>query len=316
MNKIKSSYRIIVSYRTTVSQKAVSCAETNITVHMNLSQLHLLALNVGCCIHDGDWNWKNVRSPFSRLYCVTEGSAKVELPSGTISLKPGHLYFIPAYMQHNCICNSHFTHYYIHIFEDVADGSGLLEDLDLPFEVKAEDGDFELMKRLCEINPTLKIPESNPQAYDNHKTLIANYQKNLRRPFCDKVESRGIMFILLSRFLNQAKLKNLAEDDRIRHAISYMRKHIGENLDIEKLADNACMSKVHFFRMFKEQTGETPNAYFIKKRMEKAELLLITTEMPIKTIAVNLGYEDHSYFIRLFKKYSGITPQQYRERRI
>lgn len=282
-------------------------------MNVELERMQFIALNVGCCVHDGDWNWKGVRSPFSRLYCVTEGSARVQLPSETIELKAGHLYFIPAYVQHNCICDSHFTHYYIHIFEDTLEGSGILEDLELPTEVKAEDGDIELMERLCQINPTLKIPESNPQSYDNHKTLIENFRKNLRRPLSDKVESRGILFILLSRFLKQAKDRTNVEDDRIRHAISKMRKSIGENLDIDTLADQACMSKVHFFRTFKEHTGETPNAYFIKKKMERAELLLVTTDFPIKTIASKLGYDDYSYFNRIFKKYAKITPQQYRE---
>lgn len=279
-----------------------------------IKRLNILALNVGCCIHDGDWNWKDVRSPFSRLYYVSDGTAQIELPSGIYDLKPGYLYFIPAYTQHNCICHSNFTHYYIHIFEDLQLGSAVLDELELPIEVESHPGDFEIMQRLCEINPTLKIPESNPESYDNHRTLMENYKKNLNRPFCDKVESRGIMFILLSRFLAQAKEKSTAKDDRIKRTISYINKNISKTIDIETLANLACMSKVHFFRTFKEHTGETPNSYLNKKKMEKAELYLVATELPIKTIADNLGYEDHSYFIRLFKKYSGLTPQQYRER--
>ncbi|MBQ7420512.1 MAG: helix-turn-helix transcriptional regulator [Prevotella sp.] len=283
-------------------------------MNIPVDKLHLFTLNVGCCYHDGDWNWKNVRSPFSRLYYVTEGRAQIELPSGTYDLTPRHLYFIPAYTKHNCICNSLFTHYYIHIFEDMQNETAILGDFNMPVEVEAQEDDLRLIKRLCEINPFLKIPASNPDVYDNHHMLIENYQKNLLRPFCDKVESRGIIFILLSHFLRYAQPKASVKDDRIHQAIAFIRANINNRIDIDQLADKACMSKGHFFRMFKEETGDTPTNYIIRRKMEKAELLLVTTDNPVKTIADSLGYEDYSYFNRIFKKSTGVTPQQYREK--
>ena len=51
---------------------------------------------------------------------------------------------------------------------------------------------------------------------------------------------------------------------------------------------------------------------FLIPKIEKAQLLLVTEEMPIKEIAFQLSYEDHSYFNRLFKKITGETPQEYR----
>lgn len=49
----------------------------------SIDQLHPLVLNVGLAIHNADWNWKNVNSPFMRLYYVTDGQAQIELPTGT-----------------------------------------------------------------------------------------------------------------------------------------------------------------------------------------------------------------------------------------
>ena len=60
-------------------------------------QLHLLTLNVGFARHNGDWNWKNVRSPFARLYYVSEGGAQVQIGGNYHNLTPRHLYFIPAF---------------------------------------------------------------------------------------------------------------------------------------------------------------------------------------------------------------------------
>lgn len=278
-----------------------------------IDKLHLLTLNVGLANHHGDWNWKNVRSPFARLYYVTEGTAQIEMPSGVYTLTPHHLYFIPAYTKHSYICDSAFSHYYIHIYEDLQSEMSILEQWDYPMEVNACNTDLELVKRLCFINPFLKLPQSNPDAYDNHQTLVSNLQLNQRRPFCDKVESRGILFVLMSRFLKYATPKAEVRDDRIQVSLDYIRKNIGSRLDIDLLADKACMSKDHYIRVFKRETGETPNVYITKRKLEKAELSLVTTALPIKSIADSLGYDDYSYFNRIFKKNAGVTPLQYRE---
>ena len=277
-----------------------------------IDKLRLLTLNVGLANHYGDWNWKNVRSPFARLYYVTEGTAQVEMSSCVYTLKPNHLYFIPAYTTHSYICDSKFSHYYIHIYEDQQSETSMFDKWDFPVEVSANDTDLGLVKRLCEINPFLKLPQSNPDAYDNHQTLISNLELNRRRPFCDKVESRGILFILMSRFLKYATPKTDVRDDRIQMSLTYIRKNIGSRLNIEQLADKACMSKDHYIRVFKQETGETPNAYITKRKMEKAELTLLTTDLPVKSIADLLGYDDYSYFNRIFRKNSGMTPLQYR----
>ena len=278
-----------------------------------IDKLHLLTLNVGLANHHGDWNWKDVRSPFARLYYVTEGTAQIEMPSGVYTLTPHHLYFIPAYTKHSYICDSTFSHYYIHIYEDLQSEMSILEQWDYPMEVNACNTDLELVKRLCFINPFLKLPQSNPDAYDNHQTLVSNLQLNQRRPFCDKVESRGILFVLMSRFLKYATPKAEVRDDRIQMSLNYIRKNIGSRLDIDLLADKACMSKDHYIRVFKRETGETPNVYITKRKLEKAELSLVTTALPIKSIADSLGYDDYSYFNRIFKKNAGVTPLQYRE---
>ena len=281
-------------------------------MNYSIDKLHVYTLNVGFARHDGDWNWKNVRSPFARLYLVVEGRAQISLPSGIYNLTPGHLYYIPAFTTHSYICDSLFSHYYIHIYENNLEAESMLNNWDFPVEADATEYDIELLKRLTYINPFLKLPMSNPEIYDNHKTLVSNIDMNVRRPFHVKMESRGILFILLSRFLKMATPKVETRDDRIRTIISHIRSNLYEYQDIDQLAKIACMSKDHFIRIFKKETGDTPNAYITKKKMEAAELLLITSDEPIKNVAIKLGYDDCSYFNKTFKKYSGITPQQYR----
>ncbi|MGJ0693407.1 helix-turn-helix domain-containing protein [Bacteroides faecis] len=280
----------------------------------SIDQLHLLILNVGLAIHNADWNWRNVNSPFTRLYYVTEGAARILLPTGIQELKPDHLYLVPSFTTHSYLCDTHFVHYYLHIYEDHQSESSILEDFSFPTEIPAGDLELPLIKRLCGINPTMQLPQSDPTSYDNNPTLIKNIIKNKQRTFCDKVESRGIVYQLMARFLKDAQPKTEINDDRIQKVLSYIRTNIYKTIDIDSLAAISCLSKDHFIRLFKKEINNTPLQYINQKKIEKAQLILITDSMPVKNISYLLAYEDHSYFNRLFKKLTGVTPQQYRDR--
>lgn len=281
-------------------------------MNLQVEQMHPLVLNVGLAVHNADWNWKNVNSPFTRLYYVTEGSAQIELPDGIYTLSPKHMYFIPAFTIHTNICKSNFVHYYLHIYEDHYSDNDWLDHWKFPVEIEATDLDLALFKRLCEINPHMTLQKSDPTTYDNNPTLMQNLIKNRQRAFCDKVESRGIVFQLLSRFFKQGQSKIEMEDNRITKTVLYIRKHLNEAIELEKLAEISCLSKDHFIRLFKKELGTTPLQYINQKKIEKAQLLLITEELAVKEIAFQLAFEDYSYFNRLFKKITGVTPQEYR----
>ena len=187
-----------------------------------------------------------------------------------------------------------------------------LEQFDFPFETEAGTRDPELFERLCELMPQMMLPQSDPSAYDNHPNLLRSLMKNRQLPFCDKVESRGIVLQLLSRFFKHAGLKVDAKDSRIAKAVLYIRKHMDEAISLEVLAENACLSKDHFIRLFKHEMNMTPLKYVNQKKIEKAQLILITETLSVKEVAYRLAFEDYSYFNRLFKKVTGMTPQEYR----
>lgn len=281
-------------------------------MNLQVEQMHPLVLNVGLAVHNADWNWKNVNSPFTRLYYVTEGSAQIELPDGIYTLSPKHMYFIPAFTIHTNICKSNFVHYYLHIYEDHYSDNDWLDHWKFPVEIEATDLDLALFKRLCEINPHMTLQKSDPTTYDNNPTLMQNLIKNRQRAFCDKVESRGVVFQLLSRFFKQGQSKIEMEDNRIAKTVLYIRKHLNEAIELEKLAEISCLSKDHFIRLFKKELGTTPLQYINQKKIEKAQLLLISEELAVKEIAFQLAFEDYSYFNRLLKKITGVTPQKYR----
>ena len=281
-------------------------------MEFNIDTFHPFVLNIGLAQHNADWNWKNVSSPFARLYYVIEGSAKIILPDHTVSLRKGYMYFIPAFTSHSYECTSSFTHYYAHIYEDPQAKYLFLEDWVLPEEIQGDTLELSIFQELYSLNPTMKLSKSDPSTYDNSSTLASNLLKNKQRPLYNKMISRGIIYQLLAPFFKTAHLKSTVTDDRVKKAITYIRNHISDELCIDKVAETLCVSKNYFIRIFKKETGTTPANFIIQRKIEKAQLLLITNDLPVKQTSYLVGFEDFSYFNRVFKKITGMTPNEYR----
>lgn len=274
---------------------------------------NLLMLNVGHAHHDGDWNFRKINSPFTRIYYVTEGEATVTLHSGTHRLTPGNMYIIPAFTEHTDSCTGIFDHYYVHIYEeDIHSGDGIIGNYDFPFEIQGEELDRTLFKLLCEYNASMALKYADPRLYDNKHSLIECVRLNRNRPLFNRLESMGIILQLLGRFIRYSRLKYQTKDSRIQRALKTATTRTGELIRVEELASEACMSTDHFIRLFKNELGCTPAQFMIDKKMMKAKLMLASESMPTKEIAYSLGYDDVSYFSRLFKKHVGTTPTLYR----
>ena len=85
-----------------------------------------------------------------------------------------------------------------------------------------------------------------------------------------------------------------------------------EDLSVNKIADTIYLSPNYLSLIFKRETGETLTDYLTKKRMEVAKDLLRKTDAKILDVANMVGFQDASYFSKVFKKYTGVHPQKYR----
>lgn len=271
-----------------------------------------LLLNAGIAEHHSDWNWKEVSSPFARLYMVRAGAATIHLPSGVQKIEPGSLYLIPPFTLHGYECNGYLSLYYFHIYESLSSHNRILEEYDLPFRVEAGELECRLISRLLEINPDRDLHRYDPLSYDNNAFLQKNLRINLEVPFVKALETNGILSVLLSRFLAENSLKQHVSDGRIAKALNYIRKNIDEVINLDELAFHCCMSKDHFIRLFKKEIGETPARYVNSRKIEKVQLLLILTDYSVQNIAQMLSFNNLANFNRLFRQITGTTPSQYR----
>ncbi len=111
-----------------------------------------------------------------------------------------------------------------------------------------------------------------------------------------------------ARSLFEANYHKLASSSRFAHVIAYIKTHIHEKIDVDKLSVEACMSRANFFRKFKEAFGYTPADYILKERLKLAKDFLRDGRNSITQVCFMAGFQNLNYFIRAFKKETGATP--------
>jgi len=94
---------------------------------------------------------------------------------------------------------------------------------------------------------------------------------------------------------------------------NYVEEHINEDLSLTKLGEMLHFHPFYLSRMFKQVTGKNLTEYISQVKLRKAKEMLQRGEIRINEVASALGFETASYFTRFFKKYTGMTPNEYRE---
>ncbi len=273
-----------------------------------------ILLNVGYAYHDADWNWKNVHSPFARIHYVKSGNAKIIREDRIIELKEEHLYLTPSYVKHAYECNNILELYYIHLYEDPGKNLSVFDIIDFPVEIKSTPIDILLIERLISINPGRELKYYDPKSYDNSSTVAQNIALQQKSPVAFEMETQGIIKQIISRFLAQTVHKNEYMEERILKSLHYIHKNIDKQIDIGYLAEICYLTKDHFIRLFKKEMNCTPGKYINRKKIETSQLRMLIDDASIKDIAYGLGFDNISYFNRLFTKLTGENPGKYKKR--
>ena len=140
-------------------------------------------------------------------------------------------------------------------------------------------------------------------------------------------EHRGIyehvmstpLFSELSQFVMQEIEKSISRRyqetdlaDAVQQAIQYISRNYGENISLSSLCSIVHMSESYFSKLFKDKTGENFNSYLSQVRINNAKQLLKNSNLKIGVVAAQVGYPNVSYFTQVFKKLTGLSPEQYR----
>lgn len=156
---------------------------------------------------------------------------------------------------------------------------------------------------------------------------ISNCFKMLRRetkfaePGYD-MEVKSIVYHFICYLLRNYKTDTLSDTEALSseskavktgEILTYITRNCHEKISTASIAKHFHLSENYFCHLFKSQTGMSLINYMNKFRVEKAAVLLKSTEQSITDIALSVGFDDPNYFSRVFKKYTKLSPRDYKK---
>ena len=102
---------------------------------------------------------------------------------------------------------------------------------------------------------------------------------------------------------------------QVRRVLTYVDANLDKSIKNKDLATLARLSEYHFNVAFRNSVGSPPHEYIIRRRIERAQGLMLSTDAPLCEIAVECGLADQAHFTRLFRRISGETPAAWRRAR-
>lgn len=265
-----------------------------------------------------EWCYRNVISPFTRIYLIDKGQASVYMNRKRYDLHEGDLFIIPKFVFHEYECPDNMGHYYICFFDQLIGGRNLFEYADIDYQLPATEVDKYLMRRFLELNPGCGLSDADPQVYDNRPELFTINREQPAGGFKKDIESNGILLQLFSKFLSERTLSFsgfAGAGQRMIQVFNYINNHLDQKMTIARLAEIMCVTPDHFIRIFKQINGLTPNKYIQRIRVERAQTLMLSSDMDITEIAREVGMPNLSQFSRFFRQQTGVPPSVYIQQR-
>ncbi|MCD8301262.1 MAG: AraC family transcriptional regulator [Clostridiales bacterium] len=106
-----------------------------------------------------------------------------------------------------------------------------------------------------------------------------------------------------------------SKSGRLGHQIQiYVDEHLTEDLSVQSVAEYFEISSTYLSRLFKRVVGTSMRQYIIRRRIGEAQTLLLVSDLPVKKVAEQVGYDNLSHFVKMFTKNVGISPLRYRKR--
>lgn len=121
---------------------------------------------------------------------------------------------------------------------------------------------------------------------------------------------------IMDRFIDLVfTLRNVQHTHKILQVIKYVKQHFSEKITLQEVSDSIHISSSYLSRLFKSEMGRSFSDYLGEQRIEESKKRLLETDLPLGDIAYGCGFEDQSYFTKVFKKKTGIAPSRFRESR-
>ncbi len=241
----------------------------------------------------------------SMWFIVLGGTAEawMESPSHTRTLKPGTMMLIPARVKHmiratgDVIPNVIAVHFYATMFG----GINALEMLGFPYFI-----------------------QDNAKLHLRERSRHLAYEFALKPPGWKQYMAADMLQILMAMIRTLPTEFAAATDHhghpelrRLIPAVEWIDKNLGRSdINVDDIAATVFLSPTHFRRVFHDVFGISPISFVRRKRVERAGILLRTTDLSLKEIAPQCGFRDTTYFSKTFRTLMRKTPNTYRQESI
>lgn len=237
-----------------------------------------------------------------KCYLPVSGRAVVEMTSGSYTIQPGWLYFIPGFHLRKQSCEREMIVQWVHF---TPESFYLHRRLNRIREVVA--WSLRDLRWLAPVFSRLGEIFENP---DSHRSSL-----RCDPPIDLVCRVEAILMYLVADLLRTGREGGGIEDRemlRLKPAIDFMDSSFRSNPPLGRVAGSSHMAASYFHRVFKREMGVTPFQYMERKRMDEARRLLGNGHLTVKEVAVLSGYENPLYFSRVFSKHFVSPPSDFR----
>ena len=257
-----------------------------------------------------DLNYEGEHHDYYEFFICLNGRAKVETEKGAFMLSEREFLITPPNVNHTHKPDKSFLSSVSICFS----ATGVKDKL-ICFKVgKIDDRELNIVNILInEYINNYKFQDN----YEQPNVQKVNLKNEYAYPQMFKCAIEMLLVLITRNFLNEANeskvniQKEIVEEKN--EIVRYIKEHYKEKIILEKVANEFNYSVGHLCRKFKQDTGDSIVNYITKYRISVATRILFENrDLSIEEVALEVGFNDVQYFNKIFKKYVGMTPGQYR----
>ncbi len=232
--------------------------------------------------------------PYSEFVLFTKGEGVISFDDSTFQLKPNSLFYMPHGYPHeyHTLCDGWESWW---VCFDGAEVHSLLARLgiDKP-QVYCADDISRLLRILRRAYQTMEAD----RMYGNYYASAALYEFIIELHKCTQGMISSVDAITHSG---------------ISHAVDVINSDFAKKISMEMLCEASNLSESHLCRLFKKHLGMRPMEYLNRRRIEEARKLLELSYLSMESVSEQVGIDSVSYFGKLFRRYEGMSPSEYRQ---
>jgi len=254
-------------------------------------QVHVLNAQYTQCWPE--WRELDYTPAYSKLYYIVEGEGWLKINGQPFWPTPGQLFLMPAHVEqsYSAISDRPFLKYWCH-FTATAGDLDFFQWLDVPY----------CFDSLDQTKMTALF----------HELFLLHQEASIPA----RLKEKAILLDILSQLLTASPLlihqNRTPEIERLTIIQQYIDSHLHDEVTLEGMAAHLHLHPNYFIKYFKKHFGISPLKYVIRKKMDKAKVLLKTTTLSIKEIGARTGFDDANHFSKTFRREIGYSPTEYR----